>query len=125
MYTLEITSKTDSGSNVVTVEGNGKIADGQLSLKYNFDGAEYSLNITEGNITHERRGDVSLRMEFAKDKKTLCTLEDKTGKGAFEICTEELEVKFSDGACKAVCVYSDDGGESKTTLTVVAKPSKA
>ncbi len=64
-------------------------------------------------------------MEFAKDKKTLCTLEDATGKGAFEIFTEKLDVKFSDNSCEAVCVYSDDGGESKTTLTVTAKPSKA
>lgn len=125
MYTLEIVSKTDSGSNVVTVKADGEIAGGLLSLKYNFDGAEYALKITDGSIVHERHGDVSLRMEFAKDKQTLCTLEDATGKGSFEICTEELEVKFSDGSCKAVCVYSDDGGESKTTLTVTAKPSKA
>ncbi|MDE7300917.1 MAG: DUF1934 domain-containing protein [Clostridia bacterium] len=125
MYTLKIESKTDSGSNVVTVEASGEIAGGLLSLKYNFDGAEYALKITEGSIVHERRGDVSLKMEFATDKQTQCTLEDATGKGAFEIRTEKLEVKFAGNSCEAVCVYSDDGGESKTTLTVTAKPLKA
>ncbi len=122
MYSLNIVSKTDSGSNVVAVDAVGEYSHGALALKYAYDGAEYTLYLKRGEMIHDRRGDVSLKMEFKKGKKTLCLLEDSTGKGSFEIFTEELEVDFDKGACKAVCVYSDDGGETKTTLTVTATP---
>lgn len=74
-------------------------------IKYNYDGAPYTLTLAPRAIYHQRGGDMPLSMRFLQGQTTICTLGIMGACGTLEIFTKTLRVEFLQNAITARCAY--------------------
>lgn len=119
-YSLEITQKSDGESSTVAVDADGNLYDGVLALRYVFDGAEYSLEICEKEMSQSRYGAIKLSMRFIEGRTMAARFDDGTSGGEFPVFTRKLEIKFDGADCKVFCEFSYGEGGEITAITVGA-----
>lgn len=119
-YGHEIKQITEEGESIVAVDAEGMIDGGAVVLSYNFDDADYKLEIGGGYMSQKRTGDVNLFMQFIEGRSTLCRIEDGANTGAFSLFTKRLKVNFTNSGFNAECVYSDGEGGADTRLLIKA-----
>ena len=119
-YSLKITQETGGESNVSLAEAEGKAVAGGVDFTYNFDGAEYRLLLTKDKMTHIRKGEIFLEMNFEMGKTTSCRISDGRNGGGFCIFTERLSVQFNGARILAECEFDDGADGEVTRITVLA-----
>lgn len=120
-YVLHITRKSDSDGSETAVDADGRFEGGALILDYLSDGAENRLILSNDKMTHERFGEIGLKMEFDPTRSTLCAVNGCGLRGGFYVTTHLLKVKLSASGSRARCVYSGDDGV-RTQITVSVRP---
>ncbi len=123
LYVLRITRKSGAGNSRTEAKSEGEFKDGALVLNYSSDGADNALTLTQNKITHERFGEIGLKMEFDLSQPTICTVSGCGSQGGFKIFTHELKVKLSASGSRARCVYSDEDGE-RTQISISVSPAQ-
>ena len=119
-YGLEIKQITEEGESIVAVDAEGLVDGDAATLNYNFDDADYKLEIGGGCMSQKRTGDVNLFMQFAEGRSTLCRIEDGANTGAFAVFTKRLKINLTNSGFDAECVYSDGEGGADTRLLIKA-----
>ncbi|MDE6557524.1 MAG: DUF1934 family protein [Clostridia bacterium] len=119
-YSLEITQKSGDEKNLVQVPAEGAYEGKKLILTYNFDGAPYTLEISEKSISQTRGGAFRLTMCFKENETTTARLTDGVNGGEFPVQTQNLEIVFDGANVKALCRFSLGGGEEATELEITA-----
>lgn len=119
-YALLITQTADGESNTVAVDADGKFYGGVLDLHYIFDGAEYYLEIGNGEMAQIRNGAINMHMRFSEGRTTAADFSDGVNGGEFPIFTRRLEVKFDGEDCAVECEFSYGEGGEVTKLSVAA-----
>lgn len=120
-YSLEIIQSADGEKSVVAADAEGVFGGGVLSLEYSFDGAKYSLVISERAMEQARTGNINLQTSFVPGEWTECRISDGQNGGSFSIFTEEYEARFEGDNCTADCAFSDEQGGSSTRIIVTAR----
>ncbi len=122
-YGLKIIQTSGGVSSTVAVDAEARVLNGALILTYSYDGARYTLNLSEGKIGHRRMGETCLDMTFIKGVRTYCTLREGNLNGGFYVTTEKLEVlNQSDGVKAELCYAFDDGALTQLDITARAIP---
>lgn len=123
LYALRITRKSDAGNSRTEAKAEGRFEGGALILNYSSDGADNVLTLSANKITHERFGEIALKMEFDPSQPTSCRICGCGSQGGFEIITHELKVKLSLSGSRAKCVYSGGDGE-RTQISISVSPAQ-
>lgn len=118
-YSLVITQTAEGETTVTAVDAEGALCGGALVLKYSYDGAQYTLEISESAMAQTRDGDVKLYMKFAEGQTTAARLSDGSTCGEFPVFTRRLQVRFDGAEVKAGCLFSYGacGGEINLSVT--------
>lgn len=120
-YSIEITQSADGEQSVVSVEAEGVLTDGVLTLAYSFDGDGYTLEISELGMRHERTGNINLLMSFKMGETTDCRISDGVRGGCFSVFTEEYQADFDGLNCTVNCLFSDGQGGVPTRIKAAAR----
>lgn len=103
----------------IIAEGEYKL--GVLSLGYLFDGARYSLTITDDCVRHVRYGDMQMSLEFRLGKLTRGSLKSGGLSGDLDVFTHELEIAMTPEGCSVHLVFSDgEEGVEKVVKNITA-----
>ena len=119
-YSLVITQTAEGETTVTAVDAEGAVCDGTLVLKYLYDGAEYTLEVSPYAMAQTREGGVSLSMRFAQGQTTEARLSDGQTGGEFPVCTRRLDVQFDGADVKAECEFSYGACGEVVNLSVSA-----
>lgn len=120
-YSLEITQSAEGEQSVVSVEAEGVLTDGVLTLAYSFDGDAYSLEISKLGMRHERKGNLNLLMSFRMGEATDCRISDGVRGGCFSVFTEEYQADFDGLNYTVNCLFSDGQGGAPTRIKAMAR----
>ena len=120
-YSLIITQGAEGENNTVAVDASGSIYGDVLVLHYIFDGAEYSLEIGEGQMAQLRYGAIKLSTRFIEGQTTVARFDDGTCGGEFSIFTKKLDIKFDGEDCRVDCEFSY--GECGETINLSVSAS--
>lgn len=120
-YSLIITQGAEGENNTVAVDASGEMYGNILVLHYIFDGAEYSLEIGDGQMAQLRYGAIKLTTRFIEGKTTVAGFDDGTCGGEFSIFTRKLEIKFDGEDCLVNCEFSY--GECGETINLSVSAS--
>lgn len=109
-YFLKIQDCDEKGNptdKALPVIAEGNCAEGVLALDYVFDGAKYSLKVSEDCVWHDRYGEMRMSLKFRLGELTCGSLKSGALNGDFDIFTHELIISLTDEGCNVHLVFSD------------------
>ena len=115
-YFLKIEDCDEEGNPTDTalpMIAEGEYSQGALVLHYLFDGAEYTLTVSENCVLHDRLGDTQMSLCFRLGELTCGVIKSGGMNGNLNIFTHELKIALSRNGCNVRLVFSDgaSGGE--------------
>ena len=118
-YFLKIEDCDANGTPVgkpLPVIAQGEFSGGVLSLEYIFDGAHYSMKISDNRIFHNRYGDTEMKLEFILNERTQGSLKSGGLNGNFDIFTHELKITLTQNGCNAHLEFSEGADDDEKII---------